>query len=64
MLVTGYRLDVFANGAVVNTDEFVAVSGGDEETAFSILDAALASGLLEPAEVGYRFRTGRIRERL
>jgi DNA-binding SARP family transcriptional activator/tetratricopeptide (TPR) repeat protein len=51
-------------GAVVDTDEFVAVSGADEETAFSILDGALAAGLLEPAEVGYRFRTGRIRERL
>jgi AAA ATPase domain len=51
-------------GTAVDTDEFVALSGTDEETAFAVLDAALAAGLLEPAEVGYRFHTGRIRERL
>jgi hypothetical protein len=51
-------------GAAVDTEEFVALSGTDEETAFAVLDAALAAGLLEPAEVGYFFHTGRIRERL
>jgi tetratricopeptide (TPR) repeat protein len=51
-------------GATVDTDEFVALSGADEEIAFSVLDAALAAGLLEPADVGYRFRTAEIRDRL
>ncbi|MGY1670440.1 ATP-binding protein [Geodermatophilus sp. SYSU D00710] len=51
-------------GGTVDTDEFVALSGVDEETAFGHLDAVLAAGLLEPADVGYRFRTDRVRERL
>jgi DNA-binding SARP family transcriptional activator/tetratricopeptide (TPR) repeat protein len=51
-------------GAAADTDEFVALAATDEETAFAILDAALTEGILEPAGVGYRFRSGRFREAL
>ena len=45
--VAGNRLD---------TDQFIALSGADESTAFDLLDEALAAGILEPAAGGYRFR--------
>jgi tetratricopeptide (TPR) repeat protein len=55
---------VAAAGGEVDTDEFVALAGADEQTAFAVLDAVLAAGLLEPGEHGYRFRVTRLRDRL
>src|SRR5690606_27623495 len=44
-------------GTVFDTDEFVALSGLDEDDALDALDRALATGIVEPAtDSGYRFR--------
>jgi DNA-binding SARP family transcriptional activator len=43
-------------GAEFTADEFVAVSGLAEELAFDSLDVALAAGVVEEREAGYRFR--------
>ena len=51
-------------GAAFDTDEFVALAGTDEDTAFALLDATLAGGVLVPAESGYRFRSGGLRDAL
>ncbi|HTQ92512.1 MAG TPA: AAA family ATPase [Streptosporangiaceae bacterium] len=51
-------------GSSFDTDEFAALSGVAEEEAFSHLDDALATGIIEPASTGYRFRHCLIREAL
>jgi DNA-binding SARP family transcriptional activator len=57
-----------ARAAVVgdrfDTDEFVALSGLDEEQAFDLLDEALAREVVEPTSGGYEFRHGLLREAL
>src|SRR5690606_11598177 len=52
-------------GTVFDTDEFVALSGLDEDDALDALDRALATGIVEPAtDSGYRFRHALVREAL
>ncbi|WP_222263160.1 AAA family ATPase [Modestobacter marinus] len=51
-------------GTAVTTDEFVALAGTGEDEAFAVLDAALTTGLVQPAEIGFRFRSSRLRQRL
>ncbi|WP_409330571.1 ATP-binding protein [Trujillonella humicola] len=51
-------------GTPVHTDVFVALAGTGEDEAFAVLDAVLAAGLVEPADVGYRFRVASLPERL
>jgi DNA-binding SARP family transcriptional activator len=51
-------------GSSFDTDEFVALSGLPEGTAFDHLDAALAALIVEPASAGYRFRHGLVRDAL
>ena len=57
-----------ARAAVVgqrfDTDEFVALSGLDEEQAFDVLDEALAREIVAPTSGGYEFRHGLLREAL
>lgn len=49
-------------GAGFDTDDVVATSGGDEEEAYRRLDDALASGVVERTDSGYRFRHRMVRE--
>ncbi len=51
-------------GSSFDTDEFVALSGMAEDDAFDRLDDALAARIVEPANVGYRFRHTLVREAL
>lgn len=51
-------------GASFDADEFVVLSGLEEAEAFAQLDVALASSLVEPADVGYRFRHALLRDAL
>ncbi len=51
-------------GSSFDTDEFVALSGLAEGTAFNHLDAALAALIVEPASTGYRFRHSLVRDAL
>jgi DNA-binding SARP family transcriptional activator/tetratricopeptide (TPR) repeat protein len=51
-------------GSSFDTDEFVALSGMPEDSAFDLLDDALAARIVEPASVGYRFRHTLVREAL
>jgi DNA-binding SARP family transcriptional activator/tetratricopeptide (TPR) repeat protein len=57
---------VAVSGVAFDTDVFVALSGVDELEAFALLDAALASGVVEidTAGGGYRFRHGLVRDAL
>lgn len=60
--------DVLSRAAVAglrfDTDEFVALSGLEEEPAFDLLDEALAREVVEPTAGGYEFRHGLLREAL
>ncbi len=49
-------------GAAFDTDDVVAAGGGDEAAAYGLLDDALASGVIERTESGYRFRHAMVRE--
>jgi DNA-binding SARP family transcriptional activator/tetratricopeptide (TPR) repeat protein len=51
-------------GDTFDTDEFVALSAAGEDAAFAMLEAGLDTGVLETADVGYRFRQGRLRTAL
>ena len=51
-------------GNRIDTDEFIALSGEDEDTAFDLLDRALSAEVLEHTAGGYRFRHGLVRESL
>jgi DNA-binding SARP family transcriptional activator/tetratricopeptide (TPR) repeat protein len=51
-------------GAAFTTDELLAVAGVDEATAYAHLETALAALVVEPAEIGYRFRHALLRESL
>jgi DNA-binding SARP family transcriptional activator len=51
-------------GMVFDTDEFVALSGLDDEDAFGCLDAALSGRVIERSESGYRFRHALVRDAL
>jgi DNA-binding SARP family transcriptional activator/predicted negative regulator of RcsB-dependent stress response len=51
-------------GSSFDTDEFVALSGLPEGTAFDHLDAALAALVIERTSAGYRFRHGLVRDAL
>lgn len=51
-------------GSTFGTDEFVALSGIDEDEAFDCLDSALAALVIERLPNGYRFRHPLIREAL
>ncbi|HEX2381501.1 MAG TPA: AAA family ATPase [Acidimicrobiales bacterium] len=51
-------------GSSFDTDEFVALSGMQEDDAFDLLDDALAARVVEPASAGYRFRHTLVREAL
>jgi tetratricopeptide (TPR) repeat protein len=55
---------VATTGTVFDSDEFVALSGLPDSAAFDHLDRALSLGVLEPADVGYRFRHRLVREGL
>jgi DNA-binding SARP family transcriptional activator len=57
---------VAVNGVVFDTDVFVALAGVEEPEAFALLDAGLASGVVEidPSGGGYRFRHGLVRDAL
>ena len=45
------------------TDELIALSGGDEDTGYDQLEAALSAGVVETSDAGYRFRHALVRER-
>jgi DNA-binding SARP family transcriptional activator len=49
-------------GATFDTDDVVAASGGDEGAAYERLDDALASGVIERTEFGYRFHHEIVRD--
>lgn len=49
-------------GASFDTDDVVAASDGDEAEAYERLDEALASGMIERTQVGYRFRHTIVRD--
>ncbi len=49
-------------GSSFDTDELVAASGLDEDTAFAHLDQALDAGVVESTAAGYRFRHGIVRD--
>jgi len=51
-------------GTTFDTDDVVAASGGDEAAAYERLDEALASGVIERTEFGYRFHHGLVRDAL
>ena len=51
-------------GLVFDTDQFVALSGADAPVAYDHLDAALAAGVVESDDGGYRFRHGLVRDAL
>ena len=50
-------------GSVFTTDELIALSDVDEDATYIHLEEALAAGVVEPAETGYRFRHALVRER-
>lgn len=52
------------SGLKFDTDQFVALSGLDDERAFDLLDEGLSTGVLEHTAGGYRFRHGLVRESL
>ncbi|KRE25886.1 hypothetical protein ASG80_03360, partial [Agromyces sp. Soil535] len=54
------RLAVLGTG--FDTDDVVAAFGGEEAEAYERLDDALASGLIERTESGYRFRHAIVRD--
>ncbi|MCU1359067.1 MAG: transcriptional regulator, family, partial [Ilumatobacteraceae bacterium] len=51
-------------GSSFDTDEFVALSALPEDSAFDLLDIALAASIIEPTSNGYRFRHALVREAL
>jgi DNA-binding SARP family transcriptional activator/tetratricopeptide (TPR) repeat protein len=51
-------------GSVFTTDELIALADGEEDAAYEHLEAALAAGVVEPADAGYRFTHALLRERL
>jgi len=51
-------------GTDFDTDEFVALSGVDEQEAFEHLDEALEAGVIEPTSHAYHFRHALVREAL
>lgn len=51
-------------GTEFDTDEFVAMSGAGEETAYALLDDALAASAVERIGAGYRFRHSLVRDAL
>src|ERR671922_966867 len=51
-------------GAEFTADEFAAVGGLAEESAFDSLDVALAAGVIEERDAGYRFRHALTRDAL
>lgn len=51
-------------GASFDADELIVLSGVAEAEAFAQLDVALASGLVEAADTGYRFRHALLRDAL
>ena len=51
-------------GSTFTTDELLAVSGVGEEETYRHLDDALTALLVEPADLGYRFRHALVREAL
>jgi predicted negative regulator of RcsB-dependent stress response len=51
-------------GTDFDTDEFVALSGVDEQEAFEHLDEALEAGVIEPTTHAYHFRHALVREAL
>lgn len=51
-------------GGELDADEFTVLSGLDEAAAFSLLDDALATGLLEISGTAYRFSHGLVRDAL
>jgi DNA-binding SARP family transcriptional activator/tetratricopeptide (TPR) repeat protein len=55
---------VAITGSTFDTDEFLSLSGLDEDTAYDCLDAALAALVIERTLGGYRFRHQLIRDAL
>lgn len=51
-------------GTSFGTDEFLALAGIGEDAGFAMLEACLAEGLVEPADLGYRFPTPGVRDAL
>jgi DNA-binding SARP family transcriptional activator len=51
-------------GAEFDTDEYVAVAGVGEAEAYSLLDEALAGGVIERTAAGYRFQHSLVRDAL
>ena len=51
-------------GTEFDTDEFLALADLPEDAAYEHLDAALAALVVEPTDVGYRFRHAFLREAL
>ncbi len=51
-------------GMVFTTDELLALSAMDEDATYEQLEAAMSTGIVEPADAGYRFRHALVRERL
>jgi hypothetical protein len=51
-------------GSTFTTDELLAVSGASEDEAYQHLEMALAALVVEPADLGYRFRHALVREAL
>jgi DNA-binding SARP family transcriptional activator len=66
--LTDSSLDVLRSVAVLgptfDTDQFVAVSGLEENEAFAHLDTALAARVIAVSDLGYRFRHDLIRQAL
>ena len=51
-------------GSAFTTDELLAVSGASEEDTYRHLDDGLSEQVVEPADLGYRFRHALVREAL
>jgi DNA-binding SARP family transcriptional activator/tetratricopeptide (TPR) repeat protein len=51
-------------GTSFDTDEYVGLSGLEQQQAYALLDEALAAGAIEPTGTGYRFRHSLVREAL
>jgi tetratricopeptide (TPR) repeat protein len=51
-------------GTTFDTDEFLALSGLDEDGAYECLDLAIAARVVERADAGYRFRHALVRDAL
>ena len=51
-------------GSTFTTDELLAVSGASEEDTYRHLDDGLSELVVEPADLGYRFRHALVREAL